>query len=361
MKRISRQTGHTFFINARFLSQPLTGVQRYSRELLRELDTMIEPSQAAALCPAQLSDQPNYQNIDLQIGPHMDGNLWEQIFLLWKTRGNLLFSPANTGPYLKKNQVLTIHDMSVFAYPMAYTQTFQSKYRLIFRRLARTAAHILTVSEFSKKEIQKYLGIPAEKITVTYEGREHIERAEEDFSILEKLNIGDRPYFLVVGSLSRHKNLEIILSANADMDQKKYQIVTAGSVNSRIFKPVEAQGSNNLVNAGYVSDDELKALYNGASSLIFPSLYEGFGLPLVEAMACGCPIICSNIPSSHEICESAALYFDPYSACDLTGKMEMILEQSDLIKGKKKSGLDRAKHFSWKKTANMTKDILLEI
>lgn len=361
MKGINNRTGKSFFINARFLNQPITGVQRYSLELLCELDDIIAPMQASALCPAPLQDKPNFKNIAIDIGPSLEGNLWEQVYLPWKSRNSLLFSPANIGPYFKNKQIITIHDMSVFVFPMAYTPIFRFKYRLVFKRLAKTAAHILTVSEFSKQEIQKYLKVPPEKITVTYEGWEHIERVDEDLNILDKLEIRDKPYFLVVGSLSHHKNLNVILDANALIDKKDFLIVIIGAHNPKVFKQVKTRRMNNLINAGYVNDNELKALYKRAVGLIFPSLYEGFGLPLVEAMACGCPVICSDIPSSHEICANAALYFDPSSANDLASKMKIILEQSNQAKKINDKGFDRLQLFSWKKTAASTKEVLMNI
>jgi glycosyltransferase involved in cell wall biosynthesis len=232
------------------------------------------------------------------------------------------------------------------------------KYRSIFNRLAKTAEHILTVSEFSKGEIHRWLKVPAERITVAYEGREHIERVQEDNAVLSRIGIGEKPFFLVVGSRSLHKNLRVVMEANAVMDRSGFDIVIIGARNDRVFTPVFENAAENVINAGYLKDGELKALYKNACALIFPSLYEGFGLPLLEAMACGCPVLCSDIPTSHEVCSHAALYFDPYSPADLGDKMRTILGLDVPVGEMRAKGAERAAHFSWRSTAETIRDVI---
>ena len=355
MRSADGMSDHPIYINARFLSQSLTGVQRYSVEVLQELDDLLPKGGAVALCPADLKRVPDYKNIRLETSRFLRGNLWEQIELPCRSRDGLLFSPANIGPYLHNRQVAVIHDVSVFAYPMAYTSSFRLKYHTIFWRLVETAEHILTVSEFSKGEIQKWLKVPAEKITVTYEGREHIERVREDRAVLPRLGIGEKPFFLVVGSRSLHKNLRVVMQANVLMDRSGFDIVLVGARNDSVFNPVFENAAENVKDAAYLKDGELKALYINASALIFPSLYEGFGLPLLEAMACGCPVLCSNIPAPREICSHAALYFDPFSPADLSDKMNTILGQGADVRELRDKGILRAGDFSWRNTAEIIK------
>ncbi len=341
------------FINARFLCQPLTGVQRYSLEVLRELDALARPGQFIALCPAPPSLPVQLRNIELRVGPRLNGNLWEQLYLPWKTRGAILFSPANVGPFFKRRQVVVMHDMSIFAWPQAYTRTFRFKYRLLFRRLARSAARILTVSEFSRQEIHNWLGVPLEKIGVTHEGWEHIQRAPADLSVLEKLGLGDKPYFLAIGSFSRHKNQQVVLDANALLDRSEFQLVLVGAGNPRIFQPAPIESAENLVLPGRLTDGELKALYQRATALVFPSLYEGFGLPLLEAMACGCPVLSADIPSSREVCAEAALYFDARKPQVLANTMTRFLGQPVTRMRLRKAGRLRAGDFSWQQAAKL--------
>jgi glycosyltransferase involved in cell wall biosynthesis len=350
--------GQPIFINARFLCQPLTGVQRYSLEILRELDSLAQPGQFIALCPAPPSLPVHLRNIELRVGPRLNGNLWEQIYLPWKTRGALLFSPANVGPFLKRRQVVVMHDMSVFVCPQAYTWTFRLKYRLLFKRLANSAERILTVSEFSKSEITRCLGVPPVKITVIHEGREHMTRIPAESGILPRLGLDGKPFFLVIGSFSRHKNLQVTLDANALLDRSEFQLVLVGSGNPKIFQPAPMQPAGNLVLPGRLTDGELKALYQHATALIFPSLYEGFGLPLLEAMACGCPVLSANIPSSREVCADTALYFNPRKPEVLANTMTRVLGQPTTRTRMRKAGCQRAEAFSWRQSARQLYELI---
>jgi glycosyltransferase involved in cell wall biosynthesis len=345
-------------LNARFLTQPQTGVQRYSLELLNALDDILEPGLAVAFCPPGYKINVDWKNIQMRPSGWFRGNLWEQIDLPRLSRGTLLFSPANIGPFFQKHQVVTIHDASVFAHPDAYTWSFRLKYTNAYRRLAEVADHFITNSEFSKGELQHWLKLAPERISVTYEGREHFEKVIADTSVMERLALGKRQFFIVVGSSSLHKNLKVVLAADKLMDQSKFEIVFIGGSFSSVFQSSQVELLPNVKKVGYLSDQELKALYTEAAGLIFPSSYEGFGLPLVEAMTCSCPVICSDIPSSREVCGEAALFFDADQPTDLADKLSMILNNSALAAGLKESGLLRCKNFTWIKTARETKQIL---
>jgi glycosyltransferase involved in cell wall biosynthesis len=148
------------------------------------------------------------------------------------------------------------------------------------------------------------------------------------------------------------------MKANALLDQNKYEIILIGGDFPSVFKSTQTELAPNIKKAGYLSDEEVKALYCNATGLIFPSLYEGFGLPLVEAMTCSCPIICADIPSSREVCATAALFFDGKKPDDLAMKLGMILDNSTLILELREKGRLRSGFFSWTKTAQETKLIL---
>ncbi len=345
-------------LNARFLTQPLTGVQRYSLEMLNALDNLLVPGQAIAYCPHGPRLNVDWMNIQLKEMGRFKGNLWEQYDLPKQIKETMLFSPANIGLLLQKHQVVTIHDTSVFAYPEAYTWSFRLKYKSIYKRMAREADHIITVSEFSKRELQHWLNIAPERISVTYEGREHFERISADKSVVERLRLGLKPYFIVVGSNSPHKNLKLVLKANALLDQTRYEIVLIGGDFLRVFQSTHMEFAPNINKTGYLSDEELKGLLCNASGLIFPSLYEGFGLPLVEAMTCSCPIICADIPSTREVCDNSVLFFDAKSPEDLAMKIGMLLDNPPLVLDLKERGIVRSRFFSWTKTAHETKQIL---
>jgi glycosyltransferase involved in cell wall biosynthesis len=344
-------------LNARFLTQPQTGVQRYSLELLNALDEILEPGLAVAYCQSGFNTKVSWKNIRLTEGGWFKGNLWEQIDLPRLSRGSMLFSPANVGPFFQRQQVVTIHDASVFSNPDSYNWTFRLKYQITYQRMASIANHIITTSEFSKTELQHWLKLMPDQISVIYEGREHFERIAADTSVMERLSLEVKPFFIMVGSNSPHKNLKVVLAANELLDKKRYEIIWVGGDFSRVFRSTNLEFAPNIKKVGYLSNQELKALYCEAAGLIFPSLYEGFGLPLVEAMTCSCPVICSDIPSSREVCGEAALFFDPKQPEDLANKLGMILNSPILIGELKERGELQSRNFSWMKTAQQTKQI----
>ena len=354
-------TSQTILINGRFLDQPETGVQRYSREVLRAMDNLLasgwidrEGYRLVCLAPHSARNLPDWKWIQMETVGRRTGNLWEQLDLPWAARGRLCFSPANVGPYFLPGQVVTIHDVSVFAVPQAYSLPFRWKHRILFRRLGQTARTILTVSEFSKRELVRWCGIPAGKIRVIPEGREHILRAPADSTVFERLRIGVKPYFLCVGSNSPHKNFGVVLEAMARLERKDFEVIIAGGDFGRIFQTQTHVLPENARRVGYLQDAELRALYQRAAGFIFPSLYEGFGLPPLEAMTCGCPVLCSNASSLPEVGGDAVRYFDPTDAGELARQMEQLAATPGLQAELREKGARQAELFSWQKAAQAT-------
>lgn len=311
------------------------------------------------LIPSRCTVDPGWRNLKRVRTGSLPGNLWEQIDLPYQSKDGLLFSPGNIGPYFHPNQVVTLHDTSVFAFPEAYSFTFRLKYRLILQRMGKIARRIITVSNFSKRELMRWCGIPSEKIDVTYEGYEHIDQIAADPEVLIRRGIDNqRPYFLAVGSNSPHKNLQAVLRAFERMKRHDVDLIVTGGNFSKVFNSDDLTLPANAYRIGYVSDGELKALYQGALALVFPSRYEGFGIPPLEAMACGCPVISTTAASLSEVCGEAALYFDPLDIDGLEKHLERVVSdpsQRDLMR---QAGLEQAKKFSWRKMALQTWEIL---
>jgi glycosyltransferase involved in cell wall biosynthesis len=353
------------YINGRFLTMPVTGVQRYSRELLNALDQLlISESQYSrnisftCFVPPSCSDFPIWKKINIRKVGQLRGNLWEQIELPFFAKDGLLFSPANIGPFFHGRQVVTIHDASIYAYPDAYSKTFRLKYDLTYKHLARVAKKILTVSEFSKREIHHHLDIPLEKIECVLSGGDHFIEITPDKDIVSRYNLDKNSYFLGVSSQSKHKNLQGLISAFQLLDREDINLLLVGGQFSSVFRNNNQQLPKNVIHLGFVNDSELSALFRNAKALIFPSFYEGFGLPLLEAMSVGCPVICSNTSSLPEIGGDAVLYFDPQDSVDLKKKMEFLLDSCELQEKLKKNGLIRNRTFSWKKAAIQTLRVL---
>lgn len=348
------------YINGRFLSQPLTGVQRYSYELLTALDDLvdsgeIEQTQFSLTClvPENTPKQKTglWKHIPIRKVGWMKGNPWEQIELPHFARGGLLVSLGNIGPYFHPNQVVTIHDASVFAYPRAYSFLFRTKYQIIIRRLGKLAHRILTVSQFSRDELITRCNIPPEKICVIPEGGDHILRCRADYGILQKAGISEKPFLFHVGSSSLHKNTQAIYQLAASGAIHGVEIVLAGGTYERIFQGQEKATPSRIRHLGYVSDGELRALYEKALALIFPSTYEGFGIPPLEAMTVGCPVICARTSSLPEVCGEAAIYFDPAVPGDLEAKVLRLFQEPGLREDIREKGYQQAGKFSWKRTA----------
>jgi glycosyltransferase involved in cell wall biosynthesis len=359
---------NTLFVNGRFLDQPLTGVQRYARELMRHIDYLISTGQPfsglSVVCLVSLLGkeplQKEWKHIEMRRVGQNQNNIWEQLDLPLALKGQFLFSPTNLGPFLYRNQAATLHDASVFAMPQAYSPTFRMKYKLGIGLLSHNIRLAITVSKFSQKELGHFLNLPQERFQVIYHGSDHLDPIPDDESILDDYELRGQPYFLVVSSQSVHKNVSGLFEAVRKMDAMVRLVLVGGS-----FKSV-FQGNNlgvmppNIVKVGYIDDSKLKALYKNALGLIFPSLYEGFGLPVLEAMRCGCPVLCSRVASLPEVGGDAVLYFDPRDPEDMANVLNRFISDPGLQADLKKRGLARSEQFLWKDTAKKTLGLLVE-
>jgi len=344
----------------------MTGVQRFASELLRALDqlldnetTLFQNLRFTCLIPGETEGLvlPGWKNIQIRKCGRLRGNLWEQFELPFFARHGLLLSLCNIGPVLHFNQVIIFHDASVFAVPQAYSLAFKLKHRIVMWVLGRTARQVLTDSQFSRDELAHFLKIKINKIMVNPGGCEHILRSIPDHSIIERNNLGEKPFLLTIGSSSPHKNVNRVIMAIDEYHGDDIRLVISGGEYSKVFKKVQGKESEHAIHLGYVYDSEMRALFENALCFIFPSLYEGFGLPPLEAMACGCPVICSNSASMPEVCRDAALYFDPLNLDDMNHSITQFLENRSLRDELKRKGFERVKYFTW----NIASEALLDI
>jgi glycosyltransferase involved in cell wall biosynthesis len=350
------------FINGRFLTQPTTGVQRFALELLSALDRSLkndsiinQSNKLICLVPNHISDLllPSWQNIAIQKCGKLSGNLWEQIELPFFSRNGLLLNLCNIGPLTHNKQIIVFHDASVFAFPQSYSVGFKLKYYLFMGILSRTAKQVLTVSQFSKKELAYYLKIKEESISVISEGCEHILHSAMDDQLLINNDLLKSSYILAVGSASSQKNLSSVIKAIEESSENSIPLVIVGGDFNKIFKYTKNAKSEKVMHLGYVTDAELRSLYSHALGFIFPSLYEGFGLPPLEAMACGCPVICSKKPSMTEICGDAVLYFDPNDVEDIRQTIERFVKEPTLQNDLRIKGYQQSGSYTWEKAANL--------
>lgn len=346
------------YINGRFLTQSITGVQRYAIEVVKAMDMLISSNiipndlNFTVLVPKNIFQVLHLKNIKVKRVGFLKGHLWEQLELPLFSRNNLLINLCNTGPAFKKNQIIVIHDMAVFLNEINFSFLFKTWYRILFKIEGRFSKKIVTVSHFSCSEIIKYIHVNPEKIEVIYEGNEHIKNRKMDSEILEKYVLNKRPYLLAVSSLDPRKNFKNILKALDKIEKIDFDVVIAGGTNPKIFKNNQFDFTNKVKYLGYVSDEQLKALYNNASGFIYPSFYEGFGLPPLEAMTLGCPVIVSNRTSLPEICGDSAIYCNPDDPKDIAKKIDELFKNKTMRNYYKNKCVKRASLFSWDDCAN---------
>jgi glycosyltransferase involved in cell wall biosynthesis len=346
-------------VNGRFLTRAPTGVDRFAAELLRAWLPRVRGTHSIqTLMPAN-SEVKETHGLDLEpvgVGA-LSGHAWEQLELPRHSGSSMLLNLCNTGPVARRRQLVVLHDAGTIANPATYSLPFRSWYRWMFGGLMRRAGIVATVSKFSAGELMKRVGGRAEGIELIHGAGDHILRARADTRVIDRLGLAHQPYVLAVGNRTPNKNFTGVARAAALLGDLGYKVVAAGGSNARVFNGVELDNQA-LVLAGYVTDGELRALYEGAACFVFPSLYEGFGLPPLEAMLCGCPVIVSDRASLPEVCGQAALYCNPDDPIDIADKLRRVLTSYSLQQELREAGRERAREFSWGRAATQLEELL---
>ena len=345
-------------INGRFLTRRPSGVDRFAIELLRAWLPGQDPSIRAVMPNrARVVDTQSFGCPVDAVGT-LSGHAWEQFELPRHCGDQLMLNLCSSGPLLRRRQLVVLHDANPMANPWVFGLAYRNWYRCLFAGLMRRAHLLATVSKFSASELMRYVGgRSATRIEIIYESGEHILRSPSDAAVLERLSLRDRPYVLAVGNRSPNKNFAGVVKAAALLRDHDIQVVAAGGGNSRVFAGTTLTGEN-LTLAGYVSDGELRALYEHAICFVYPSFYEGFGIPPLEAMHCGCPVVASNVSAIPEICGDAALYCDPADPADIARQVEHLLQSRQLRAELRQAGYQRTRQFSWAAAAAQLQGIV---
>lgn len=311
-----------------------TGVENYAHNILKFLQ----------------------KNIDVNISKSIItnryfSNLWSLLILMLQ-KGDVIFYPTMFAPLVKfgnKKVVTTIHDIAFITQAKSFSIFFQIYYKYSIKRVIKKADRIITVSNFSKKEIEKYFPKSIGKINVIHLGMDSIFRPMN--------NIEKKNQILYVGSLNERKNFIGVLKAFDLLNKNEYKLVIVGNFFGTFNLSNEAQeyinrakNNPNIEFKHGVSNEELVTIYNQSKLFLFPSFYEGFGLPVLESMSCGTPVICSNISSLPEVGGDAVIYCNPYDIDDIKNKMELVLNDENLQIEMIQKGLNRSKLFSWEKS-----------
>lgn len=325
-------------INGRFLSRRVTGVERYGRETVRLF-------------------RSNYRVEKTRMNG-LAGHAWEQFVLPVKLKPNsILWAPANTGPLMVRNQALTIHDLSPLEHPEWFQECFGIWYRLFLPILAKRLHVIFTPSEYMKQKVLKQLG--AKNVIVTPNG---VDTAVFHPQAIQKTFQFPRKYILFVGSLQPRKNIMGLMEIWRTLKDefKDTCLVIAGEA-GHVFRAVKFSGDEKIRFVNYVDETDLPGLYAQAELLVLPSFDEGFGLPAIEAMACGTPVIVSDGGALPEVVGDAGLIFELEKPDNFANAIRECLSDSHLRLSLIEKGLARVKNFSWQKTADLIWNTLNEI
>ncbi len=319
-------------VNGRSLAHQMTGVGRYATEILHCLGDRVQVVRPAG----------NAQGAR--------GHAWEQFTLPGVvTSRSILWSPANTGPLSIVNQVLTVHDLSPLEHPEWFKPTFAAWYRVFLPVLIRRVKCVITLSEHVRRKILSRFHIPEGRVVAIHAGvnldRFYRQAAPDRYG----------RYILFVGTIEPRKNLPTLLAAWKLVEKRHpdVSLVIAG-VPGTVFRGVQFPGQvERLHLAGYIPDARLPALYSGAEIFILPSFDEGFGLPVLEAMACGTPVAASTQGALPEVVGDAGLLFHPDNPMALSEIISQCLSDAQLRKLLSGRGFERARQFSWQSTAEL--------
>lgn len=335
-------------INGRFFIHRVTGVERYAREILMELDKIVEKGELEIAVPPELNNIPTYKNIKVTKVGKLHNRLWEHISFPWyvhKKKG-ISLNLCNVAPIFSPG-IVCIHDVKVKATPQYFSKKFLLWYNLLFINATKRAKKIITVSEFSKSEIIKYFKVNSEKIVVIPNAWQHYERISYDENTLLKYHLDKEKYFFSMCSLEPNKNFKWI--AEVAKRNSDFIFAVAGSINKKVFaEGLGFECPSNMKLLGYVSDEEAKTLMRDCRAFLFPTFYEGFGIPPLEAISAGAKeVIVSDTEVMHEIFADDVKYINPY-------RYEMKIDK----KGLEENGDEVLTKFSWEKSATKLKQCL---
>ncbi|MFT2008811.1 glycosyltransferase family 4 protein [Pontibacter sp. 13R65] len=320
-----------------------------------------EQYELTVICPQLQTAPPLYTSLILRQSGKLEGHLWEQLELPFLSGDGYLLNLCNVAPLLKRDQAVMIHDTAVYAWPKAYSFIFRIWYKMNYMFTSCLADMLLTVSEFSKSELIKYVNTIPSKVHVTYPASVFkIDPTSKRNR--EGVGIGGAPYVLAVSSLSPHKNLKAVIKALHLLPFPDIRLFVVGGKFSQVFNnpDLESEDQQHVNFLGYVTDEQLAELYQKALCFVYPSYYEGFGLPPLEAMACGCPVVVSDRASLPEVCGEAALYCDPDKPESISSAIQKLYLNPDLVHTLVNRGYEQVCKFSFDSTASRILQLVLK-
>jgi glycosyltransferase involved in cell wall biosynthesis len=363
------------------LDRAPTGIGRYAIELVRALATLPDAPEIVLLTTEREDRHGLWSAFERHALPGCQrlpallslGN-WQLSRAARRYDLELIHDPNGIAPFLGPSggarRIVTIHDAFAYVYPATHNRLDNWRYRWLLPRAARAAARVLTDSEHSRRDLQRHLGLSDAAIEVVHcgLGRDFrpIDRAAARAAVLQRYGISG-PYLLYVGGINARKNIARLFEAYARVREQHpaIRLVIGGKRQWQVGE-IDATFERlamhkHVLFTGYVPDVDLPALYSAASAFVFPSLYEGFGLPPLEAMACGAPVITSNVSSLPEVVGDAALQIDPTDVAALAAAISRVLDQPALADELRARGRARSQRFTWTRAAQQTLAIYQDV
>ena len=345
----------SYALNGKFLSASPTGVHRVAYELISALDKLLCAEATKAEWRLLKPRDADRSILLSQIIPKTVGvntwQPWEQLDLAVAARQDVLVSLCNLAPLLHPASIVMMHDAQVFSTPESYNPRFRLWYQMIQPAIGRHAKQVLTVSEFSKQELVRYRVAEEAKITVVHNGCDHMALVTSSRASLDRLTLAPRSYVVALANVQAHKNITLLFRAFEDERLRDLRLVLVGKATRADFEAVGSSAPSSVIFAGPVSDAELKGLYEEALCLAFPSTTEGFGLPPLEAMFTGCPVVAAPCGALPEVCGDAAIYAPPTDAAAWAQAISMLASDSKTRAQWSTMGRRHAQAFTWERSA----------
>ena len=344
------------------------GVHVYTREIIRAVTSLDKNNEYILIRPESKNQYDGVKEIIVPLSEKIPMHRGMRQYgaipsAARKLNPDIVIEPGHFGPFFlpkKVKRVTVIHDITPVIMPDYHIFMSRLFHKLFLPGILKRANHIITNSEYTKSDVVTHYPITKDKTTAILLGKDENFKPDNNDGFLKKYNI-QKPYFLYVGTLEPRKNLSRLISAFEQLVDNgicNHQLVLAGKKGWKIddlYTQIEnSSAKNNIILPGFVDKEDLAALYTHADIFVYPSYYEGFGLPILEAMSCGVPVITSNTSSLPEVGGDAALYFDPMSIQDLYETLSKLITNENLMLEMKQKGLERSKQFSWEKAGKET-------